>query len=177
MSDGKVLVLRTCDADRKSHGGFQWPESGPVEAPDWNPVAECGRGLHGLLWGEGDGALVSWDSDAAWLVVEVDAASIVDLVGKVKFPRGIVVHCGTRESAIAYLMEHEGSGRAIVGGTATAGEAGTATAGVRGIVLLRWWDSPAKRWRMTIGYTGEDGIEAGARYRSDAAGRLVKVQP
>lgn len=51
---GKVLVLRVCDVDGKSHGGFQWPESGPVAAPDWNPEPRCGGGLHGWLWGEGD---------------------------------------------------------------------------------------------------------------------------
>lgn len=48
-----VLVLRTCAADLTSYGGFQWPESGPVESPDWNPIAECGNGLHGWL-GAGD---------------------------------------------------------------------------------------------------------------------------
>ncbi len=31
----KVLVLRTCDKNLKSHNGFQWPESGEVSTPDW----------------------------------------------------------------------------------------------------------------------------------------------
>ena len=88
-----VLVLRTCKADLTSYGGFRWPESGPAEAPDWRPDAECGRGLHGLLWGEGDGSLLDWSAGAKWLVVEVEAADIIDLGGKVKFPRGVVAHC------------------------------------------------------------------------------------
>ena len=48
----KHLILRTCDANMQSHGGFQWPRSGPVAAPDWNPAPECGNGLHGFLRGE-----------------------------------------------------------------------------------------------------------------------------
>jgi hypothetical protein len=56
----KVLVLRTVRPDRRSHGGFFWPESGPVEAPDWNPKARCGGGLHGLLRGCGAGDLLNW---------------------------------------------------------------------------------------------------------------------
>ena len=109
-SPSTVLVLRTCAPDKTSYGGFVWPESGPVAAPDWSPVAECGKGLHGLLWGEGEGALVSWEDDARWLVVEVEAASIVDLSGKVKFPRGVVAHCGDRYSATAYLAERAPQG-------------------------------------------------------------------
>ena len=238
-----------------SRGGFKWPASGPVAAPDWNPKPACGQGLHGLLWGEGDGQLLDWTEGAKWLVVEVDASSVVDLSGKVKFPSGQVVHCGDCDSATSHLLEHDGSGKAICGakatagyygtatagdygtatagdagtatagyygtatagddgtatagvrgtatagvrGTATAGDAGTATAGVRGTatagyagtatagdngtatagekgaVILRWWDRAAERWRMTIGYAGEDGIEPGEKYRANETGRLVKV--
>lgn len=49
-----ALVLRVCNADMTSHGGFRWPADGYVEAYDWKPKAECGNGLHGWLWGEGD---------------------------------------------------------------------------------------------------------------------------
>ena len=45
----KVYVLRTCNPDLISHEGFQWPESGFVEAPDWEITGNCGNGLHGLL--------------------------------------------------------------------------------------------------------------------------------
>jgi hypothetical protein len=136
----KVLCLRTCDAQRRGHGGFQWPESGPVEAPDWSPAPCCGRGLHGLLWGEGEASQLSDFEDAVWLVVAVDAADIVDLGGKVKFPRGEVVYCGDRDGATAYIIANGGAGKACAyarvtagdGGTATAGYKGTATAGYRG---------------------------------------------
>jgi hypothetical protein len=142
-----ALVLRTCSADMTSHGGFRWPESGSVECSDWIPEPVCGYGLHGLLWGEGDGSLLDWASDAKWLVVEVDAGGVVDLKGKVKFPRGSVVHCGDRLSATAYLSERA-PGRAIVGGTATAGDHGTATAGYGGTATA------GDRGTATAGYGG-----------------------
>jgi hypothetical protein len=142
-----VLVLRTCAADLTSHGGFQWPADGPVSAPDWKPNAECGNGLHGLLWGEGAGSLLSWDPTAKWLVVEVQADLVIDLGGKVKFPHGVVLHCGTRESATAFLGARA-PGRAIAGGTATAGYRGTATAGDSGTATA------GDRGTATAGYRG-----------------------
>jgi hypothetical protein len=40
-------VLRTCNADMISYGGFQWPEIGHVEAPDFQPTFTCGVGYTG----------------------------------------------------------------------------------------------------------------------------------
>src|SRR5574343_59809 len=141
MSDEvRVLCLRTCNADMTSYRDFRWPGDGDtVEAPDWNPGSHCGNGLHGLLWGEGDGHLLRHDQDAVWMVFEADAASVVDLGGKVKVPKATVLKTGDREAVTAWLAERA-PGRAIVGasltagddGTATAGDAGTATAGDRG---------------------------------------------
>jgi len=142
----KTYVLRTCDADMRSYGGFRWPESGPVEAPDWSPESSCGDGLHGLRMGQGAGALLSWEADAKWLVVEVLAADVVDLGGKVKFPRGNVVFCGDQRGATDFLgalgavdiigatvvAGNHGTATAGYRGTATAGDFGTATAGDRG---------------------------------------------
>ena len=135
MSD-HVLILRTCDADMTSRGGFRWPESGPVEAPDWNHEPTCGGGLHGFLWGEGNGGLASWDDDARWLVVRVLAADVVDLGDKVKFPRGDVVFIGDRKAATDYIIEHGARGPVIgclrVGGygsTVTGGYGSTVTGG------------------------------------------------
>src|SRR5688572_253401 len=99
-----VLVLRTCAADMSAYNGFKWPESGPVECPDWDPTPRCGYGLHGALWGEGNGSLLSWEEDAKWLVVEVGASDVVELDGKVKFPRGNVLFCGDRAAATAMIQ-------------------------------------------------------------------------
>jgi hypothetical protein len=102
-----VLVLRTCDSELKAYGGFQWPDSGRIEAPDWHPKAECGNGLHGLLWGKGDYSHLSTDALAKWMIVEVEEALLVDLGGKVKFPHGNVIYCGASAGAMAILRKHK----------------------------------------------------------------------
>ena len=132
LRDGHALVLRTCAPNLTSYNGFQWPEFGAVEAPDWNPRVECGHGLHGLLWGIGDGSLLNWDADARWLVVDVLAADVVEIGAKVKFPRCEVVFCGARDAAVAMLIAHGADPTRVIAGTATAGYAGTATAGDAG---------------------------------------------
>ena len=130
---GHVLVMRTCKPDMTSYGGFVWPTSGHVECSDWTATPECGHGLHGFLWGEGDGSLANWDSDAVWLVVEVNAGCVVEIpTGKVKFQSGTVVHCGTRETATIFVREHATGARSIVGGTSTSGDGGTSTSGYGG---------------------------------------------
>ena len=160
-----VLVLRTCRADFSSYGGFVWPVSGPVEAPDWSPEPECGHGLHGWLWGEGDGSHEVKEPGAKWLVVEVAEESIVDLGGKVKFPRGVVVFSGSCEEATLYVAEHGGHGRAIIRGTATAGDGG--------VLVLVSWDGERKR--LIVAYVGEDGIEPNVAYRLGPGGKPVKA--
>ena len=123
-----VLILRTCRADMTAHDDFVWPESGPVEAPDWDPTPKCGHGLHGLLWGCGDASSITYPA-GRWLVVRAKAADVVDLGGKVKFRRGQVVVVGTRDEAIAYLDAHGAADKPVVYATRTAGDRGTATAG------------------------------------------------
>ncbi len=66
-----------------------------------------------------------------------------------------------------------GTATAGVRGTATAGDGGMATAGDGGIIEVRWWDCSASRWRLAIGYVGEDGIEPGVAYYV-RDGRLVR---
>ena len=133
----KVLILRACRQDRTSHKEFQWPESSPVEAPDWSPKPECGRGLHGLLWGEGNSSHLAMYGNPLWQVVEVDSSDIIDLDGKVKFPRGEVIYTGTREGATGLIYKSAPNGTIIhylslTGGnhsTLTGGEYSTLTGG------------------------------------------------
>ena len=132
MSDiihrGDAYVLRTCAADMTSHGGFVWPREGVVEAPDWQPTADCGRGLHGFLWGEGDGSLADWSRDAVWIVSRIN--EWIDLDGKVKFPRAEVVFSGSREDATAKIRELGANG-AVIGSILTGGIGSTLTGGDR----------------------------------------------
>ena len=91
----------------RGHCGFKWPMAGAVAANDWSASPKNHRGLFGLLWGEGDYGECCLSPDAIWLVVEVDAAEVVDMGGKVKFPRGVVVYCGNREDATKLINERK----------------------------------------------------------------------
>ena len=128
---GHVLVLKSLPASMKAYGGFQWPESGAVFAPDWKPTEECGNGLHGWLWGAGDAGLRCMDDDAKWLVLSVPS-DFVDLGQKVKFPSCEIKYLGDRETAVAIIQHYAPGGTPAMFGTATAGDEGTATAGDEG---------------------------------------------
>ncbi len=133
LAKGEVLMLRTCDKDGRAHGGFQWPKSGDVTAPDWKPKATCGNGLHGLLWGEGDGGHLSGAEDAVWMVFGVKADTPrVDLDGKWKTQTCTVHYYGLREIAVGLMQKYAPTGSSIAFSTATAGDSGTATAGYGG---------------------------------------------
>jgi len=167
-----VLVLRTCGPNGESHGGFIWPEKGVVEAPDWNPEPFCGGGLHGLLRGCGNGSLLNHSAAATARVVKVKAEDIVDLGGKVKFPRCTIVFSGSLAEAIKYIDAHgcadlpvvkairtagdEGTATAGYWGTATAGDGGTATAGDWGTATAGYGGTATAgdRGTATAGYRG-----------------------
>ena len=128
MKKNEVLVLRTVNKDMTSKydGKFLFPKKGLVVCPDFKPTKECGNGLHGLLWGVGRDYL---DMNGTWLVLRVKKEDLVDLDNKVKFSRGVVVCCGTREQATQYLYENGGAGKPIYGLSYTAGGRATLTAG------------------------------------------------
>lgn len=182
-SSSKVLVTRCCRSNRaSSHDpSFIWPESGPValrRPEDWDPTPQCGGGLHGWLWGKGDSRCWISQPDDIHLVVEVEGSSLVDLVGKVTFPRGNVVFCGDdfAHATAGYGGDATAgdNGHATAGyyGTAQAGNEGTATAGSGGTISITYWDGI--RFRILVGYVGESGIEADVTYQV-IDGNLEKV--
>ncbi len=122
------LVMKVVGPDMRSYGGFLWPESGYVEAPDWQPQPSCGKGLHGWLNGQGDYPCQDFSSDceAKWLILEVD--NFIALIGKVKFQSCKVVHCGTRQSATDYLVQAGVTGP-IIGVTLSGGDNSTVSGG------------------------------------------------
>ncbi|NDD39512.1 MAG: hypothetical protein EB082_14090, partial [Verrucomicrobia bacterium] len=130
----KVLILRTCNADMTSRGGFKWPESGPVEAPDWKPTQECGNGLHGWLWGCGDWSLKIGDSTRKWIVLETSAKGIINLDGKVKFQSANVLFVtGKWNEAMAFLrgrsgLQYESIATGNYGHASATGDCGHASA-------------------------------------------------
>ena len=103
------LVLRTCNADSTSTNGFVWPAVGEKAiCPDWKANNECGNGLHGWLFGQGDhGTAPNTGADALWLVVEVVSDSIIMLGGKCKFPEALVRFKGDRKRATDFLRANE----------------------------------------------------------------------
>ena len=164
---GEVPVLRTCKPDGTSHGGFRWPLTvgAIVEAPDWNPKPTCGGGLHGLLRGEGNGSLLDWTEHAAWMVVAV--AEVVDLVGKVKFPRCRVLHAGDRASATS-LLDRLAPGAAIVGVSRIGGYRSTLTGGDYSTLTGGDYSTLTGGYRSTL--TGGYGSTLTGGYRSTLTG-------
>ena len=192
----KAMVLRVCAADGSSYGGFKWPLTvgAEVVAPDWKDNRECGNGLHGWLFGQGDLSCADyWQHEGAqWLVVEVDSDSLIELGGKVKFPRGVVRFAGDKKSATDYLWQNEPRSRdvAVIGaqradlrdhamvqvgalGTATAGYMGTATAGEGGVISIEYYDG--QRSRRLIGAIGKDGLKPNTPYRVES-GKFVEAK-
>ena len=185
--NGKWLVLRTVGANWRSRDGFRWHKTVPTIAPDWDPdpARGCGGGLHGLLWGCGEASLLSGASDAVWLVVEVDPADVAnpDQPNKIRFRAGSVVHHGTREAAVDYLMTHGAVGLPVVyarhtagyRGTATAGDRGTATAGYRGTATAGGYGTATAgdRGTATAGFRGTATAGYGGTATAGYGGALV----
>ena len=200
---GKALIIRTVNADMTSHGGFLWPKSGPVECPDWMPTAKCGNGLHGLIWGVGNWALLSNAPDAIWIVAEID--EWIDIDGKVKFPRCDVIYCGDMTEALVrvlcnssspvsdrasgYSSTAASSGNyskaASSGNYSKAASSGDNTiamaaglncivkSGENGCFSTVWFDGT--RNRIAVGYVGENGIKPNTPYRLNSSGEFVDV--
>jgi hypothetical protein len=121
--DSIGYILRCNAPDLTSKNQFQWVTQGPVEAPDWQPTEECGNGLHGWLWGEGDHTVSNhWAKQkAVWLVAAVWLADVIDLKGKVKFPRAWVVYSGNRGEATREIVKL-GSKKPVMFVNLTAGD-------------------------------------------------------
>ena len=231
VEEKTAIILRTCDKDLKSHGGFQWPEKGHVEAPDWDPTSRCGGGLHGLLEGEGDWDLLDWTPTAKALLVRVAQSSMVAFDGKVKFSAGEVLEVLPLAFAICCLLcdgakieatvaaltrgKKKNSSQLAASGNysklaasgncsqlaasgyssqlaasgyasklAASGDSSivvssapgcVASAGEHGTIVLTRWVESERRYRVSVGYVGEDGIKPNTAYVLDEKGRFVEV--
>ena len=67
----------------------------------------------------------------------------------------------------SWILMAAGGDTATAGyrGTATAGDSGTATAGDSGVISILEWDEKHCRYRVVIGYIGEDGLKPNQPYR------------
>jgi len=207
----RALMLRTCKvvngalvSPSPDAGGFVWPRKGYVECPDWNPRAECGNGLHGLLWGEGEPGV--WEMDGAWMVCAVDAREIMTVERKIKVPRAWVVFVGDRVTAYDYMRARDtvarsgyastltgGDGSTLTGGdastltggnrstltggyasTLTGGDGSTLTGGDGSTLIFRWWDGVDCRYRVAAFEVDGVTVLPGVKYRCER-GALVVV--
>ena len=148
-----MLLLRTIATNGLSSHGFVWPlEVGAVTRcpdPDPDPKRDCGGGLHGLPWGEGDGSLLDWSTDYKWLVFEANDAEVVLSPGKGRAYGQVTIRfVGDRKAATDFLLANGAAGKAVVGVFCTAGDRGTATAGYEGTATAGY------RGTATAGYRG-----------------------
>ena len=173
------LVLRCCAADMSSRNGFIWPGVGGIStAPDWVDNSDCGNGLHGWLYGQGDHTTSRFinQADAKWLVVEVASNDIRMLGGKCKFPSGKVVFVGGKKEAADYIIEHEPNAKnvAVIGAVLECGDEGVLQGGA--LSVLTGGDSA----KMTGGYyatmTGGDyATMTGGDYAKMTGGDSAKM--
>ena len=123
-------------------------------------------------------------------MIRVPSDKIVAYPEKVRFPCGEVVFAGSRKGATDMLKaaypdaavigctsivgDHE---IAIVGahGHAITGTNGTAVAGEYGEIHICWHDFKHSRYRIAVGYVGENGILPNVPYHV-VAGKLVKKE-
>jgi len=179
----KVLILRKCTEDFKSHNGkFQYPEKGYVEAPDWQKSPVCGRGLHGLLWGHGSFNLDEYGT--LFQVIEAESENVIEFDGKCKFKGGEVLLTGSQQDAITLLKSHPNYPKdnilnydiQIDVKFAVAGYRSTLTGGYRSTLTVGDETTLTGGYRSTLtgGYrstlTGGDGSTLTGGYRSTLTG-------
>jgi hypothetical protein len=151
-----------------SYEGFVWPESGPVEAPDWRDDNKPNSGLFGLLWGEGYSGYLSWDVDAKWLIVEVERSDIRNLDRMYKFSHGNVILCGCREEAVR-CIQRAAPGAAVCFGTTIVGDGGIATTGDNGTATAGD-DGTATAGNFGASTAGNDGTATAGNHGTATAG-------
>jgi len=100
----KTLIIKSVRPNFTTRNNFQWPTEGFVTCPDWNPIMNCGNGLHGLRLNQNDPGV--WNDDGKFLLLEVEEDKIIDLFGKCKFPEANVLKVfDSMEELTNYLYE------------------------------------------------------------------------
>lgn len=201
----KVLILRRSNADGKSMHGFQFPESGIVEAPKkwwgdgpkpeglnlgWNSEAVCGGGLHGWPWGMGLGEGVDYDIiDDKWQVVACLPDDVVGLVfygafaaawamvnsGRHRLIQAMAKPASSGDSANNASSGHYGS--IDMRGKNSVGVAAGVATRIRGVDGCSF----ALAWkdgeitRFVCGVVGEKGVKPSTWYVAEK-GELVEVK-
>ena len=150
----------------------------------WDPSPECGNGLHGFQYGEGDSSLADWSDSAQWIVFAGDIIVKID-DQKVKTNKATILHIGQGDNAFDrmtdchnFMRKHNMLGNRAFYSTNTGGDNSTNTGwdnstntggysstfstGDLSSFTGNWYDGTRNR-RKTF-YSGED-YEAGKQYR------------
>ncbi len=166
---GEVLVMKCVGPNGESFGSFIWPTKvgAIVEAPDWKPAASCGNGLHGWLWGLGDlsaaGGRATTDG-AVWMALAVIETDVLDLGGKVKFPRCRIAAVGDKSTIASIIAaQRPANTPAPMFAQAAAGSRGQAAAGYAGQAAAGYAGQAAagEAGQAAAGYAGQ--AAAGSR--------------
>ena len=157
----EVYGLRTCDEHLRSHGGFQWPASGLVAAPDYDPLPRCGGGLHYLVNGEGDSTLLDWGPNAKWLVVRAVEGHLAIDEAKAKAEVCEVRHVGDRHTATKLLRSLVGPLARIHGITEEAGDKATLCGGDRATLTAGGHSTLKAGGRSTLTAEANSTLTAG----------------
>ncbi len=170
MTD-RILALKIVQAGGASSHGFVWPLTvgATVTAPDWKPTNDCGHGLH--AWKDGEGnvndCFYHANEGVIGMVVDADAADVINLGGKIKMRECVILFVGSVREAAAWISARRPGAKVIYGtatagdrGTATAGDSGTATAGDSGTATAgEWGTATAGEWgTATAGEWGSIAI-------------------
>lgn len=190
-----VLILKRINKkDRTSYGGFVWPISGTVEAPDFNSEQKCGGGLHGWPWGIGLGEGSSFNfADDEWLILSAKPSDVIgelDRGWKCKAKKVEIAYTGNYVGAFAMIRNgqcrlieemarSEGNSSktaASSGSCSTAASSGKHTlscalgkicrakAGIGGAFAISVWLGEEDGWDIIVGKIGRDGIKADTWY-------------
>jgi hypothetical protein len=60
-------------------------------------------------------------------------------------------------------------------GTSTSGNKGTSTSGYKGTILIKYWCKNSNRYKVKIGYIGENELKSNTPYRLDESNEFVEV--
>jgi len=164
-----VWVMKSVNKNMSStwDSKFIYPESGIVEAPDWNDIPEYRKGLHGFLWGEGQtNERNDFSSNSNWLLIRVNPEDgLVQTKSNYMFKRGEVMMVGDCHEIANEMLKHLPNDRPyrVIGSVITGGDKSVIVGGDRSI-LEGGDDSTVTGGVYSKIIGGYDSILIGGRY-------------
>jgi uncharacterized protein (DUF2345 family) len=90
LKKDEILVWKRCITEKTAYNNFEYPDTGIVEAEDWEETNNCGQGLHG--WTKGFELYSDSDLKGNMVLLKVRKTDgYIELDDKVKFRKGEVV--------------------------------------------------------------------------------------